>query len=154
MENLTHTPSEEKNLRTERLISINAWLTEYQDSPPKQWTCIKHLLSSSSHWACCLDSNWTPHSLHYLPMSTASSSSGRACSLLFCVFPEMQFLCYSQINSISGYWACLTLPLYLRWQMHGGPSCFIRTSAYFLTLIWDYFERNLLCHIISLVTVS
>lgn len=45
--NLIHAPSKKWNLRTKRLISVNAWFTDDQDLPPNQRISAKNLSPTS-----------------------------------------------------------------------------------------------------------
>lgn len=100
MENLTHAPSEEQDLRTEKLISLKFLI--YRKLKLLSWPM--NLSPSSSQWTYFLDSGWISQPLHSLQIKTARPklSGGLTCSLLHHAYPELQFLYYSWINSISG----------------------------------------------------
>ena len=107
MENLRHVPSEEGNLRTDRLFS-----SKFLIYIRHEYTSTKQLSPSSSQWTYYLHPDWTCLSVllahENCPPQTLSALS---CSLLQHVFPELLFLRYSQINLISSIGAFLSLPL-------------------------------------------
>lgn len=79
-----------------RLISYKCLITEDRDLSPDQKTPAKHLSPSSSQWTCCLDSGWTPWSLHSLPMDTTHPKPSMTYLwLVQHAFGELQLLCYS-----------------------------------------------------------
>ena len=57
-----------------------------------------NLSPSSSQWTRWLDSGWTPHSLHYLPVNIDTTRPKPSVTHLWLIqhaFPKLQFLCYS-----------------------------------------------------------
>ena len=105
MEFLTHAPSEEQNLRAERLISSTCLIYRRPWRP--------RLISWPMN--VCQESFWILQPvdlllqvwlgfplLHSLPLNI-DWPNRLICSLVHFVCPELQFLCYSQINSISGH---------------------------------------------------
>ena len=87
-------------------IFINAWVREGWDLSPDQRTSSKNLSPSSREWTDKLDCGWTSSSVSSLSISTAFRNvKGLACSLIWHAFSKLRFLCYSQINSISGHFS-------------------------------------------------
>ena len=95
MGNLMHAPSEEWNLRTERLISHKYLISR---RPKTYLLTNQHLLRISSHPQANEFTPWTPDfslfTLHAHKYSPPQILSGLACSLLQHAFPELHFLCY------------------------------------------------------------
>ena len=105
-----------------RLISYKCLITEDRDLSPDQKTPAKHLSPSSSQWTCCLDSGWTPWSLHSLPMDTTHPKPSMTYLwLVQHAFGELQLLCYSwkkqNKTQFLLFWACLSRLLYLSSQI-------------------------------------
>lgn len=109
MENLTHEPSEEWNLGTEKLIPHKCLI--YRRLKLIHWpmnigqeslfilqpmNLLLEFLLDLPHCARLAYKHSLPQALHRL-----------LCSLLQHQFPKLQFFCYSWINSISGH---LNLP--------------------------------------------
>lgn len=103
--NAMHVPSKAQNLRTETLITCNCRI--YRRLKLIFWpmNTYKNLSLSSNQWTDCLQCGWTPpsHFLQFLPISSFPLNlSGLTCHLPQFARPKLQFLCYSQINSVSG----------------------------------------------------
>lgn len=92
MENLMHEPSEEQNLRTERLIFIKCLIYRRWRLISDQWTLSSNFSSSSNQWTYRLDSGWSSHSLNSLLINTAHPKPS-ANSLIACF--SMRFWNYN-----------------------------------------------------------
>lgn len=104
IKNFTHALSEEWNLKTEKLIShkcsiyrqprLISWpMNILQDISPHPQVNELTTRTLADPPLLCTPCPW---------IKSTQTIKGLACKLIKHAFPKLQFLCYSQINSISG----------------------------------------------------
>ena len=99
-------------------FSINAWGAKDWDLSPDQWTSAKNLSPSLSQWIYCLDSGWTSPSLRSLPISKAWLNPSRdGLELGTARMCQYQFPATRESTESLLIQVCLSLPLYLSWQL-------------------------------------